>query len=391
MPEAKGILQPLFAGPESMIWPEEQYFKAYPCVLSYLDKFKELDASKDFCGVRRYLSLHNQSQGTYGNYRGFTERLLLWSWIYAQKSALILTRKDIAEFLAFNKNPSSDWVCNAPKPRFINDNGNWRSNPDWRPIINVRSVHSAAYQPHNGAMRQLLSICSSFYNFLHREGLAAANPIVGASPQQGRAFNRGQPPRNVISSQLIELIIRRLEQQALDSPDGERALFIITAALYLYLRSSDLACGDDIYPTMNSFIFDDGNWWFIHSTHNPPHRSPVSSVFLQYLIRYRTSRGLSQLPELNEEVPLLETVHGRGGLSSRRIKETVKASLNEVHRSLLAEGYDEANLEVIKSLSLRWFRDSGAKLDALNRSPADLGKDLGNISPAYAYGRYYVG
>lgn len=302
---------------------------------------------------------------------------------------LTLTRQDFAEFLEFNKCPSSDWVSNAPKPRYINDNGNWNSNPDWRPI-DVRSVQSASYQPYNGALRQLLSICSSFYNILHREGLAAANPIVGATPPQGRAFNRGQPPRNVISCQLIEVIIRRLEQQALDSPDGERALFIITAALYLYLRSSDLACRDDFYPTMNSFIFDDGNWWFVHSTLNSPHRSPVSPVFLQYLIRYRTSRGLSPLPELNEDVQLLETVHGRGGLSSRRITEIVKSSLSDVHRSLLAEGYDEANLKVIKSLSLRWFRDSGAKLDSLNLSPADLGKGLGNINPAYAYGRYYV-
>lgn len=390
--------QPLFADAGSMNQSAEQYFRSYPDVECFLAKFKDFDVVKDFTSARHFLSLHNQAKGTYGNYRGFVERLLLWSWMCAQKPALLLTRHDIADFLAFNKNPPTDWTGNARKPRFINDNGGSRSNPDWRPIYVSKapdeildgSVQAASYGSHQLTLRQLLSTCHSFYNFLYRENLSEGNPVVPVKPQQGRAFHCGQPSRNVIGVQLLELIIRRLERQALGSPDGERALFIITAASYLYLRTSDLGADEGHYPTMASFSFDAGAWWFIHTARNPPLRSRVNPVFLQYLTRYRTSRDLSPLPEANEYVPLLETVHGRGGLGVRRIKIIVKASLAQVHQSLLAEGYDEVGLEVIKSLTLRWFRDSGAKLGAVGLAPVELGNALGGVSPAYVYGRYYI-
>lgn len=399
MLEPNRIPQPLLAAPESMNWPERQYFRAYPSVFSYANAFKEFDSFKDLSSARTYLALHNQTQGTYGNYRGIVERLLLWSWIYAGKSVLSLTHRDIADFLEFNKTPPSDWVGNAPKSRFIDDSGYWVSNPEWRPLLGAKHIGDqtidsdfklTTYQPHKGTLRQILSICSSFYNFLHREGLAPANPIAGAKPEQGRAFLRGQPPRNLISPPLIELIIQQLERQALDSPDGERVLFVVAAALYLYLQASDLACADNTLPTMDSFVFDEDSWWFVHSNRSIPYRSPVNPDFLPYLVRYRTSRGLSPLPEPNEGVPLLETTYGRPGVSIRRINELVKASLIVAYRSLLSKGHNQLDLEIIKSISLRWFRDSGAKFNALNLSPADLGRCLGNVSPAYVYARYYV-
>ncbi|AZE11431.1 site specific recombinase, phage integrase [Pseudomonas chlororaphis subsp. aureofaciens] len=400
MLEQKIIPQPLFAGPESMIWREEDYFATYPCVHSYLSAFPaQIDVVRDFRSARLYLSIHNQTQGTYGNYRGFVERLLLFSWICAQKSALELKRQDIAEFVGFCKKPPPDWVGDAPRARFIGSDGEWCSNPDWRPL-DVRSqvksqtfesnFQAAAYQPFKGTTRQLLSVCSSFYSFLHREGLSEANPIVAAKPQQGRAFHRGQPTRNVVSPQCLDLIMRQLEQHAVSSPDGERTLFIIAAALYLYLRPSDLASTNETCPTMEVFRLEDGKWWLILEARNPPLKIPVGQEFLRYLVRYRVSRGLSPLPVPDEQEPMLETVHGRAGLSARRIKQIVKNDLAKVHRQLETAGYSEVDLEVIKSVSLRWFRDSGARRDARVRAPADLQRGLGNVSVAYVYGRYYV-
>jgi hypothetical protein len=391
------IPQPLFADGGSMIWSAQQYFRAYPGVQSFLCKFKEFDVDKDFTSAREFLSLHNLPLNTYNCYRGIVEKLLLWSWIHAKKPALQLTRQDIADFLAFYKNPPPDWIGNSPRTRFINDNGDWDSNPDWRPMC-IRqasgetvdgNVQTASYQPNQDTLRQLLSICNSFYKFLYIESMSDGNPVA-AVRRQGRASHRVKPSRNIIRAQLLELIMRRLERQALGSPDGERTLFIIAAALYLYLRISDLGYDYGHCPTMSSFIFDAGTWWFIHSDRNPPARSRVNAAFLQYLTRYRVSRGLSPLPESNEDEPLLETVHGRGGLGPRCIIKTVKSSLAEVHRSLLADGYDEADLEVIKSLTLRWFRESGAKLDSVGLEPVELGKALGGVNPEYVYSRYYL-
>ena len=80
---------PLFAGPESMVLDLEQYYARYPCVEAYLKSFStEHDVETDFKWGLRFLARHNRTLGTFGNYRAFVERLLLWRWFFAEKSAL---------------------------------------------------------------------------------------------------------------------------------------------------------------------------------------------------------------------------------------------------------------------------------------------------------------
>ena len=87
---------------------------------------------------------------------------------------------------------------------------------------------------------------------------------------------------------------------------------------------------------------------------------------------------------------MLQTVHGRPGLRVRRITKIVKEALADVCRKLESEGQNPVDLDVLKSISLRWIRDSGAKLNAPTRTPKDLQKDLGSVSLPYVYGRYYT-
>lgn len=383
------ILQPLLAGPESMLWSDDEYFRTYPSVRSYINLFQGFDAATDFRSARLFLSQHNQTQGTFGNYRGFIERLLLWSWTYAEKASSVLTSQEFDQFLGFCEDPPSEWTTSAPRARFIDSGGEWIVNKSWRPMDmrTVKKIHTT----HNGTLRQVQSVCSSFFSFLHREGFSSANPIKGFRPQHGRPFSRGQPPRNLVDGDLLEVVLSELKRRASLSSDGERALFIVAAALYIYLRPSDLAIKDNQYPLMSVFTFDNGMWWFVHLNRIPIQRIPVPPSFLPYLKRYRASRRLPPFPETDEGLPLLETIHGRPGLTIRQINGIVKAALNEVYRALSKTGFNESDLQVIKSLSLRWFRDTGAMLDALIRSPTELQQSLGNNSPAYVYARYYAG
>ncbi|WP_366302278.1 integrase [Pseudomonas atacamensis] len=400
MVEVRLLPQPLFASPHTMCWTEDEYFASYPCVSSYLEGFGlQVDVSGDFRSARSYLSLHNHSQGTYGNYRGFIERLLLWSWIFTNKSALVLKRQDFAAFIDFCKRPPPNWVGDVPRARFIRGGQQWHYNADWRPMdarsqarswISEGEFRTAGYKPFTGTLRQLLSICSSFYNFLHREGLAAANPVVAARPQHGRCLHFEHPTRNVLNAQDLSIVLHHLELHASASPNGERALFIVAAALYLYLRPSDLASNHETVPIMGAFSLEQGSWWLILENRNPPLKIPVSGAFLPYLVRYRISRGLSPFPQNNEQTPMLETVHGRPGLCDRQITGIVKTALIEVHQCLKVSGHSDVDMEILKSISLRWFRASGAKLAAQVRSPADLQRGLGNVSLSYVYGRYYA-
>ncbi|WP_455828309.1 integrase [Pseudomonas capeferrum] len=399
MPDQFRAPEPLFGTPESMTWQEDYYFRTYPSVRSYLYEFPgQVEAPRDFRSARYFLSMHSKSQGTFGNYRGFIERLLLWSWIYLEKSAMRLNCQEFSQFITFCEEPSSDWVGDVPRARFLATDELWSVNPDWRPMherLQSRSWSSEAeYETDKSirltsTLRQLRSICSSFYNFLHREGLALANPVVAARHSDARGVSADHPTRLVIGLELVNLILRHLELNATRHPEGERALFIVATALYLYLRPSDLAKTRGAYPTMDDFHFDGTRWWLVLEARVPPIKVPVDSDFLEYLSRYRSSRGLSPLPILGEAEPLLETTNGRPGLSHRRIKEIVQAAMSEVVQKLRAEGHDGADLAALSAVSLRWLRNSGAKQKSQDKSPSTLQKQLGSVSLAYVYGRYY--
>jgi hypothetical protein len=193
----------------------------------------------------------------------------------------------------------------------------------------------------------------------------------------------------VIGSELVNLILRHLELDATRHPEGERALFIVAAALYLYLRPSDLATIKGAYPTMDDFHFDGARWSLVLEARVPPIKVPVDSDFLKYLSRYRSSRGLSPLPIPGSAEPLLEAANGRPGLSNRRIREIVQATMNEVLQKLRAAGHDGADMAALSAVSLRWLRNSGAKQQSKDKSPSTLQKQLGSVSLSYVYGRYY--
>lgn len=382
---------PLFAGPESMLLDLKQYYACYPCVAAYLRSFlAEFDVEKDFEWGLRFLALHNRAAGTYGIYRTFVERLLLWSWIFAGKSALTLNRNEFEQFVGFCKRPPRPWVGVAPSARFTQSDGNWTFNEGWRPL-NIRSQpESKSYRPFTGTLRQIQSICSSFYNFLHAEDAAAVNPVVASRLQSGSADKADHPARRFLTSGQLFRVMQILEIRATGDPAGERALFIVAATVFLCLRATDLAASGEYWPSMDCFSFEDGSWWLVLDIPGTqPQRIAVNPKFLPYLKRYRKSRGLSPLPEQDDGVPLLETSHGRPGLSVRQIREVVRAALRQVHADITLEEENGGHWDILLASNPRLLRDSGARSSAQTRLPAELKQDLRITSLAYTYGRYY--
>lgn len=382
---------PLFAGPETMALDLEQYYARYPCVAAYLKSFStEHDVETDFKWGLRFLARHNRTLGTFGNYRAFVERLLLWSWFFAGKSALTLNRDQFGQFISFCKKPPSNWVGAAPTTRFIQDGGNWTFNVGWRPF-DIRSQPEAdSYRPFTGTLRQIHSICSSFYNFLHAEDAAAFNPVAASRSHNGNAESGIYPVRSFLSSDQLCRVLRILECRAAGKLTDERALFIVAATVFMYLRAADLANTGEYCPSMNCFVLEGGKWWLTLDTPGTlPQRLAVNPKFLPYLKRYRKSRGLSPLPEQDEGVPILETSYGRPGLSVRQIRDIVQAALRQVHADITSAGESDEHWNVLLGSSLRFLRDSGARSDAQTRKPAELQRDLRITSIAYTYGRYY--
>jgi len=68
----------------------------------------------DFTLVRGFLAQYTDEQSTFLSYRQSAERLLLWSWLVANKSILDLSVLEIKDFIAFNKMPPDHWQTACP-------------------------------------------------------------------------------------------------------------------------------------------------------------------------------------------------------------------------------------------------------------------------------------
>lgn len=391
MPARTIKLHPLFAGPESMVLDIEQYSASYPCVAAYLKTFpSQLGVENDFKWGLRFLARHNRAPGTFNIYRTFVERLLLWSWIFTDKSALSLNRYEFGLFVSFCKKPPPHWVGTAPAARFVQNDGNWTFNEGWRPFDIRSQPESGSYRPFSGTLRQIQSICSSFYNFLHAEDAAAVNPVVKSRLKSGCVEKSDHPVRHFLSADQLSRIMQVLERRAAGDPAGERALFIVASMVFMCLRTADFANSGEYCPCMDCFVLEEGHWRLILDRQGAaPHKVKVNSDFLPYLKRYRKSRGLPPLPERDEEVPMLETTYGRPGLSIRQIYTIVRAALRQVHTDISAAGESGEQWNLLLNSNPCLLRDSGARKGAQTRNPVELQQDLGIMSLAYTYGRYY--
>lgn len=384
---------PLYAGPAALGLSTEEYLAGLPCVKAYLGGFPpEVDAKTDFEWGLRFLARYTQTVSTFNIYRTFVERLLLWSWIFLRKPARALNRNEFNQFVTFCKKPPSSWVGTSRSPRFIESERAWSYSGEWRPFVAQNKVgKQTEYQPLTSTIRQIQSICSSFYNFLHEKNATGVNPTVAPRLRSARSEKYDHPPRHSLSEEQLSRVLRVLVHRAECDPTEERVLFIVAATVYLCLKATDLAKSDHYVPSLDNFVFDTGKWWLIlDCPRSLPRKIEVSTTFLPYLKRYRASLGLTELAEKIEHVPLLETSRGRPGLSARQISDIVRAAFKNVFCELSKAGESDADeWRFLLTSNLSSLRYSGAIKDAQSRKPAELQRHLGSTSLSYVYGRYY--
>ena len=129
----------------------------------------------DFDMAREFLRAYTGSLGTFTSYRRDVERLLLWTWFIAEKTLEDLKRGDIEDFIRFCQKPPRAWVGDHKTPRFEIIDSTRQPNPDWRPFVATVSKSAykkgqlpdkASYSASNSAIKQLLAITGSFFQFL---------------------------------------------------------------------------------------------------------------------------------------------------------------------------------------------------------------------------------
>ncbi len=349
----------------------------------------------DFVITRDFLLSYRASLGTFNSYRREVERLLQWAWLIAEKSLVDLRKTDIEQFVHFCQQPPVSWI-NLKKPtKFIDQLGERVPNPQWRPFVATLSkvAHQQGNRPSaqafslsNGAVRELLAILGSFFNFLLQSEYVQQNP-VSLLRQKNQFLQRRQTFNQVrrLTPLQWEAVLETVRNLATQNPERyERTLFMLSCLYAMYLRISELTAQSRWTPQMNHFNQDrDGLWWFVTvGKGNKQRQIAVSDAMLSALKRWRLYLGFSALPSVADQSPLLPKLRGIGAISSSTyIREQVQQAFDHTVLQLQQQGLnDEA--EALQVATVHWLRHTGISEDVKTRPREHVRDDAGHSSSA---------
>jgi len=351
--------------------------------------------TKDYTLAKSFLLSYRGSEATFNAYRREVERLIQWAWLKQKTSVLDLTRAEIELYLEFCQSPPKTWIGTKNVARFVIRNSISTANPEWRPF--VVSVSKAEFK--NGvqpqvnqyslserALRELLAINSSFFNFLIQEGHLEANPISQLR-QKSKFIRKQQGTMKIrrLSDLQWSFVIETAELMAIENPAlHERTLFIMTALYAMYLRISELTANTRWIPKMRDFHQDlDGNWWFTTvGKGNKERMISVSNRMLAGLERYRLSLNLTPLPSPSDMRPLLLKNKGTGAISStRQIRSIIQNCFDRAIARMQQDGFNQ-DAEQLQAATVHWLRHTGISDDVKIRPREHVRDDAGHSSSA---------
>ncbi|AGL45987.1 tyrosine-type recombinase/integrase [Pseudomonas aeruginosa] len=383
-----------------------EYVAERPAIEEFLKVFApHIPAANDLAHARAFLKSYSGQATTFKAYRTQVERILLWSWIIAGKSILDLRRSDAERFMDFNVAPPASWVGDAVRQRFLPRGGVYEPNPAWRPFgIKIsksdrkrakeagEELGVSGYKMAQGSIRQVFSICSSFFEFLTQEDLAQGNPFKAIKGKSRWIRTTAKRSGGKSLTQLQwDFVIETAELMANEAPEShERTLFIVSSLFSMYLRVSDLVGNQLWTPTMGSFVKEDETWWYeVVGKGNVEARIAVKPDYLKYLKRYRQSRNLTPLPLKGEQAPLLTKLNGAPGLSDRQVRNIVQEVFDRALKRMHEEGRSDCEVDDLRVATLHWLRHTGATFDAPHRDAKNLQADLRHKSMSTTQDIYY--
>ncbi|VAW51704.1 Site specific recombinase, phage integrase [hydrothermal vent metagenome] len=345
--------------------------------------------------VLKFLYSYNGSTATFNSYRRDLERLLQWCWRIEKTSLLNLKREHIEDFIHFCFNPPKAWIGIKNVARFKNIDAQRLPNCDWRPFVvsvtksersNNKVADTKAFYPSQAAIKATFTAISSFYEYLIQENLVESNPVA-LIKQKSKFIRKDQlkPIVRRISTLQWDYVVETAELMASENPgEHERTLFIMNCLFAMYLRISELVADERSTPIMCHFRKDnDSNWWFDVTGKGNKNRSiTVCDDMLNSLKRYRKYLGLSELPHINEQIPLISKTKGKGSITStRQIRSIVQRCFDATYERMKADGLKADAIE-LKTATVHWLRHTGISEDVKFRPREHVRDDAGHASMA---------
>ena len=335
----------------------------------------------------------NKSEHTYTRFRNETERFLLWLFLVYGKPMDQLRKADILEYADFCWKPPVSWICTANYEKFVLANGRYTQNQDWKPFkLKVpkntqldAKIDKKKYRPSQQTLTAMFTAIIAFYKYLMNEEILFGNPAQMAK-KDCRHFIKDAQVKEVrrLTEQQWQFLLETCTELADQDHQFERSLFVICSLKVLFLRISELSERKDWIPVMSHFWQDsDGNWWLkIFGKGRKIRDITVPDAFLIFLKRYRAFRGLTALPSIGEQEPIVEKLRGQGGMTSRQLTRIVQEVFDCAYEKMRSiHGEDEARK--LKEASTHWLRHTGASMEVeRGRALKDVSEDLGHASMA---------
>ncbi len=387
MPIPKPI--PLFPTYEELMDYEPS---AYPEVETFLDAGPAWRRQHWGWGVEflKFIG-RNKSEQTYTRFRTEAERFLLWAFQVKHMPIDEYKKKVILEYADFLWKPDIDWIGTQLSDRYILVGGTFQVNKVWRPFrykipknSNLK-VDKRRYRPSQATLNAAFSGLMAFYNYLIHEEICIGNPAQFAK-KDCRYFIKDTQVKEVrrLSEEQWDYVLETATLLADKSPNHERSLFVIASLKSLFLRISELSERKTWSPVMNHFWQDeDKNWWLkIYGKGRKLRDVTVPDNFLIYLERYRTYRGEIPLPSSGDDSPLVEKIHGQGGMTARHLTRLVQEIFDLTYERM-AKTKGTSAAQKLKEASTHWLRHTGASIEVeRGRALKDVSEDLGHASMA---------
>lgn len=363
---------------------------------SFFETEKTVKGSKlDYEYSLKFLYSYNGSKATFNAYRRELERFLQWCWRIEKRSAMVIQREDIEDYVRFCIDPPQAWIGTRSTSRFLIVDGNKVPNQEWRPFLVTVSKDKfrKGLEPDKkefllsqAALKGIFTALSSYYDYLNQEKLLDANPIK-LIRQKSKYLEKTQKVHVVrrISDLQWEYVIDAAENLADNNPEThERTLFIIYCLFSMYLRVSELVSDDNATPYMNDFKRDHARYWWFHVTGkgNKHRKVTVCDEMLSALKRYRRFRGMSSLPTPDEKEVLIPKLKGKGPIKdTKHIRNLVQLVFDNAHDLMLKDTLEEDAAE-LKTATVHWLRHTGISRDVVHRPREHVRDDAGHASMA---------
>ena len=349
----------------------------------------------DFTHVLTFLKSYNGSLGTFNSYRREAERLLQWCWVIKNMLLTELKRDDIEHFVRFCQSPPLTWIALKKVPRYVEKEGRRVPNPSWRPFVVTVSKSArkrgdttsiSQFSLSQGAVQEIFAILSTLFNFLIAEEYLFSNPVA-LIRQKSKFVRKRQQNAPIRRLSLIQwdAVLNASEALALENPEKhERTRFMLSMLYGMYLRISELAASDRWIPTMNDFAKDsDGHWWFTTvGKGNKERLIAVSEAMLDSLVRWRLFLGLTALPSVADNTPLLPKLRGTGPMGDTApIRRLIQLCFDNAGAYLRSNHHiDEA--DSLSAATVHWLRHTGISEDVKTRPREHVRDDAGHSSSA---------